>query len=1588
MARWLRDAETGELFQEDELDPSSYESLSDFQTTAPSEPEMPEYEFPTWLTSGLGSSIPARTVASLVGGGSAINELLGDLAANVPGLQDNFFQRSGREGRQVADALVEQARRDNQIEPGSFQDIAGTVAGEVLPSLGTLGYSLLRGAGKGLLSVAPALMPAANKYTDLSDKGVSGLDAGLAAAGSLAFNSLLNRFDVGAALNPLTSTGKRIGQTALVGGATNAAGAYGDALIDKQVGAPQTRDEFMTNLATSTAAGIGTGAGFGAMGAIGRAADTQVPDGQDVGDLMARMEQEVPQNPQASSEQAARAFNEYASDPFQNFMEMPEPFAGGSTLIPDSMVRTVRGKAPAEVDPLANITPDEAPLIQIEEASRARTPEEIGRAREVLDVITPWQSDNVRQRRLEDVFMPVDSELAGLRESLPVGTLAPSDGQRSPIVKPFTQKGAVNKTLSADEQNVVRAVLEAEPARKSKAEQAEILARREEARANNKGNVIGRGDELVIKSPEGTNSFPDPVKLISVEPEPSSAGTIQVEDAYRARTPEQISEAKQTLQDASWEVFSREDGRPPQRPIVAPKEQIPLFDPRVEQWVAAVKPQGTAPDDLRNALGKRAATRRAKKPSEQSAPQDVRSLESEYSAASGAYDRLLTEHAKQIVDIVEPLQAQARKLESVLFDLRVAAKEGKVKGPRKLGFVNKDKLFKNPAEEMDAAYKNSVYSLAQLRTRIENETARATELLTQRDAARETLTKLSEQLKQRPKVKGITSKEAGFVDLSDLAEFFRKRRDKIESQKIAGYQDWSDSNKRYADGSWGRRWEWMDTTKRKEPASVPFIDSQWRIPQDTHAMVWDADETLAPYKSPELSPKERQGVNNYLQAARILGSKDKGYKVSAETAASAGLSPKQVEAALAVKRWSDFYADIFENDSIAQAEHFAAMETLKAPNDEYKATIAKRLVETKAQIAETFKQWRDSNYVPFDRYGEHYVNVFAPDGTLLAREQFESKNDPGYKKAIAHYQELAKQSGDFAGATVKVGRQAPRQLLQDFEVNQDVLDILGTDGSGQPVTGFSRHFKNAKLIPGYNRDLDRAITDYTVGAARLLAFRRANRVAEMELATNLAGDDKINLRNKLIEFKDSLNNPRGEGAKLINEYFNFAFIGGNARVAVADTLGFFQMQPMVLSKYLKKGIDVEKVELKTYGNLLGYYFGRKLYDGMSAGIKEAQRKGLVPTDTFKTYLRARRGPSDTMKAMTTVKDAYFSLKALSERTVDAGAFMSGWEAWKRLPADVKKTVSQQQFAENMIREMKAVPSQMELPPNALFKTETGRLVSKFRLYQVKLAKTIAETPMPGKLRGALRMFLTVGLAGLPIVGKEVFTGLRTMGIEPEDKLREAGLGSEVMYGPLSALTGVDWSGTAGYGEVFSSQAENPFSKFALGMLGAPAEAVLRAAQYLDRGQTRKAVASLPMSNLLSNYLNQADWGDRGVVTMGGQAVIPRDDVQGVDRLKKLFGFQPLRVKEAMVRENRFKQEEAKARDTNFINQRIGEAVGLGNFAEAFALRQEARDQGIKVNENSVKDYAKKIRGERPRIPKKAKGEVRRLEQIYGSALRD
>lgn len=93
-----------------------------------------------------------------------------------------------------------------------------------------------------------------------------------------------------------------------------------------------------------------------------------------------------------------------------------------------------------------------------------------------------------------------------------------------------------------------------------------------------------------------------------------------------------------------------------------------------------------------------------------------------------------------------------------------------------------------------------------------------------------------------------------------------------------------------------------------------------------------------------------------------------------------------------------------------------------------------------------------------------------------------------------------------------------------------------------------------------------------------------------------------------------------------------------------------------------------------------------------------------------------------------------------------------------------------------------------------------------------------------------------------------------------------------------------------------------------------------------------------------------------MVTLGGQPVIPRDQVTLGDVLRKLAGYQPLKVKEAMVLENMRKQGKYAAMDNDFINQRIGEAEGLGNYKLADQLRDEADRKGLKVDSKTVRRY--------------------------------
>ena len=1724
-----------------ESDWEEVSSNSDWEeVSSPESPAPRQFEYPSWITeAGPLGSVPARGWASLVKGGAGLEQLLGDfVASRYPGFEDNAILRDALVNKKMAEDLVSQAQEDNNIIPGSFGDITGSVGGEVLAMLPTMGGGLALNAGKRAMtaapsllnklymSAAPALLPSGSKYSQLRDEGVDPAEASVGAGASFALNTLLNRFDVGAMLKPRPFASRVLPMTT-IGAGTNTAGALGDAYIDKQVGAPQTREELFTNLLASTAVGAGTGASMSSLptGMRGRGDETS---GVSADQMLEMLQADGMSQP--------------------DFAPISSQFEGGNVLTLDSDIPTIRGRPRPVGDSLADITMDPQPLIQVEEASRARTPEDIANALWINEVSAPLSADNARLRNLEDIFLPEGTELSSYRESLPEGALGPSELQKNQVTSAVTKEGVANRRLSPDEQDIVSHILEATPEKAAQARQQEgqvifdeTMIKRGEARETRTSSPLA-DSELVIKLGPEAESFPKGIVTELEARQAPSSQPLVVEEGYRPRaesdqqSPPSMISAPRSMSEVAPSMPSAPPSMPDSLPLMSRalpltpqsklsgiqpidvlvkdlylSEDVPQFksgaDTRgvVEPLKGSFDKRGLAPIiawrrlsgrlevisgrhrlDLAQRTGEETLSTQIFNEADGFTARDAATLDAEinirdengsiqdyanYFRSSGITqaeaesrgflsrskgilghnigtkatpelyslyqngripDRMAAAIAssapnndalqqvgiraalnKQPIDIVTNqilalesdygnlppaeqqslfgsddrairlAEAQSQVATQMQRDVaeQIASVQGAAKRPeiaRKLGVDVSDPdgvtkrilALKVQQDRLDRWFMDPELKSLIKETAVKDlETGHASRKKTAQSIANK-------------KKRAVSSSEAGFISvelIEDVASFFRQKKDE---GLLPNYQNISGSNQRY-ERVWPRYVEWMTTTKRRAPQSAGYIDAYNKVPQDLNAIVYDAKLTLNPFL--ELPDQDREPVNRYLAAARIRAAQNPGYKVNTESALRVGLTPKQAEAAVAVNRWSGEMLNLLEEHAVDGARHDDWKDSLRLGTESDNGALNQNLADKIADIRSRFSEMKDSNYVPFNRSGEHFINVFNKDGSLAARYQFESKTDPAFVKTVRHFTQLSKEQG---APPPKYGRQNPSKLLQYEGVASDILELLDDEGAQPEIRGFYKHLKPAALVPGFNPDIHRSVSEYTTGAAKLISMQRAQWAGERELAGSLGGIDDENLVRKLTAWSAGFNDKNHVGFKVLNEAFNTAYISGNLRTPAADMLGRVQLQYPLLSKYLT-GLQPEAVWAKGISRELKWWFTSdesfaKQNPALSDGIKAAQRKGIIPTKIYKTFLRNAMGrDKGAWGIYNRIQDVNFGIKEISERSTDLGGFILGWEAY---PSYVqgkgkgKNVPSRQQFSESFVQESRAVPTQQELPP--AFRNKTLRLMSKFRLYQAKIAKSMSEAGLGQWTRYLASVGFTTGIMGLPFV-KDVISALRAAGTEPEDKLREMGAGPATLYGPMSKMAGIDFSGSAGFGEIFPGSGQNAVQKGLFGILQAPFEAATRASNHWERGQPLKAAASLPfMPNLFSNVLTGSDWSNRGVVTLGGQAVIPRDEVDFLDIVKKMAGFQPLKVKEAMVGENRRKQAEYRSKDNEFINQRIGEAEGLGDIGKAQELRAYARERGLRVNQTSVTEYRRKIQGKGMKIPRAIRSEIQKVEDLY------
>lgn len=799
---------------------------------------------------------------------------------------------------------------------------------------------------------------------------------------------------------------------------------------------------------------------------------------------------------------------------------------------------------------------------------------------------------------------------------------------------------------------------------------------------------------------------------------------------------------------------------------------------------------------------------------------------------------------------------------------------------------------------------------------------------------------------------------------------------------------------------WGRYAEWMNTTIKRNPEAAPYVDAGYKIGQDSNTMMWEAQEILQPFR--QLDKPSKAKTQAYLYGKRYAANgkelsgvpRTTASEVSFEDAVRYGLSKEEAEAAVAVKEWSRYYWETYRVEAHQQLQHDTQV-ALANPENRSKPDKIKAIQEGYAKAAQNidnvFNEMGKQNYVPLSRFGKHYVRLLDKDGNVVESIRFEKLSDPNYAKTVKHFDRLAKEQG----GKIERGTDPDRLEFATKDLPQDILDIMENTGS---ISGFPGHLRPARLVPGFEWDLERALADYSVGGARFVAMRRAKRAFAQERAKLLADPRNNALVNKLEAWSKQFDAVDGVAFRAINEMTNTAFIGGNGRVPYADLIGRFHLQYPLVQKYIP-GLKGDFLWGRAAKREIEWYFTKdtvgefdRKYDGLGSAILDAQKKGIVATNVQKHLMQmAKARDQGVWKGVNNFRKVYFGLKELTERSNNLSSYILGWDIYplwvKRQGKDVP-IPTRQKFAEDFTREANPVPTTEELPP--IGNSKVFRTLTKFRLYQPKLIQTMANANAQQWARYLVASMGTTGVLGT-MGGATIMKFLDWMNYEPEKKIREASpnqtVAASILKGPWSVATGLDMSKSAGFGDLASSYDTQGLNKLMLGMAGMPLESVEKASGYFERGQTARGFGALPfMLNPISNAATVYDWSKYGVRTKGGDVLVGRDEVRDQDKLKKLLGFSPMTISEAYSKYGMKKKAEMKFKDNDFLPQQIGQAQGADDYELADELRAQAEERGIKLNEKTIRKYEMAIREGRSILeanaPKALLPELQKIDDIW------
>jgi len=319
-------------------------------------------------------------------------------------------------------------------------------------------------------------------------------------------------------------------------------------------------------------------------------------------------------------------------------------------------------------------------------------------------------------------------------------------------------------------------------------------------------------------------------------------------------------------------------------------------------------------------------------------------------------------------------------------------------------------------------------------------------------------------------------------------------------------------------------------------------------------------------------------------------------------------------------------------------------------------------LKTLADVLLSIQRAKKAGYVPFTRYGSHYVTVTSlQDGkrVVVHREHIEPgiTTSPRTKLTRARLEQegarvrkrLAEIYPPDRGFEISELREVTPDSLDDLPSFSDLDAIIGAanlppeqsakvmEAVGELIKkrGFRAHFIKSRNIPGYSTDLERSLADYIVGISGYLARREHMPDIEEAIAGIPAREPK--LREYAKKWNDYIQNPSEELQPLRQAGF-LMYLGGRISSALVNLsqipvvampwLSMFSnpvaANAQIARAYKDVGMAIRPLPKSKGGAGLDVFDVEKLPEDVRPVVRAALKDGrLLPIETFDIMATAR-----------------------------------------------------------------------------------------------------------------------------------------------------------------------------------------------------------------------------------------------------------------------------------------------------------------------------------------------------------------------------